>query len=121
MGALLPNRGRKNHPTEGSGGSPAPPVVQNAAPAAPAPAPEKEGKEVTAPLVGTFYVAPAPGEEPFAPVGKHLQKGDTLCLIEAMKMINQVPAPFDCEVLEVLGENGQLVSFGQTLFRLKEC
>ena len=101
--------------------TPASPAVQNAAPAAPAPAPKKEGKEVTAPLVGTFYAAPAPGEEPFAPVGKHLQKGDTLCLIEAMKMINQVPAPFDCEVLEVLGENGQLVSFGQTLFRLKEC
>ena len=90
--------------------TPASPAVQNAAPAAPAPAPKKEGKE-----------APAPGEDPFAPVGKHLQKGDTLCLIEAMKMINQVPAPFDCEVLEVLGENGQLVSFGQTLFRLKEC
>lgn len=101
--------------------TPASPAVQNAAPAAPAPAPKKEGKEVTAPLVGTFYVAPAPGEEPFAPVGKRLQKGDTLCLIEAMKMINQVPVPFDCEVLEVLGENGQLVSFGQTLFRLKEC
>ena len=97
------------------------PAAPNTASPAPSTAPAMDGKEVTAPLVGTFYASPAPGEEPFAPVGTHLKKGDTLCLIEAMKMINQVPAPFDCEVLEVLGENGQLVSFGQPLFRLKEC
>ena len=66
-----------------------------AAPAAPAPAAPKaeEGEVVKAPLVGTFYVAPAPGEPPFAAPGKQLKKGETMCLIEAMKMMSEVPAP----------------------------
>ena len=70
-----------------------------AAPAAPK---AEEGEVVKAPLVGTFYVAPAPGEAPFAAPGKQVKKGETLCLIEAMKMMSEVPAPADCVVEEVL-------------------
>ena len=82
-----------------------------AAPAAPAPAAPKaeEGEVVKAPLVGTFYVAPAPGEPPFAAPGKQLKKGETMCLIEAMKMMSEVPAPADCVVEEVLAADGEPV------------
>ena len=91
------------------------------APAAPAPAaPQaKEGDVVKAPLVGTFYAAPAPGEAPFAAPGKQLKKGETLCLIEAMKMMSQVPAPADCVVEEVLAGDGEAVGYGAPLFRIK--
>ena len=87
-------------------GAPAVPTVQNTVPAAPAPAPEKEGKEVTAPLVGTFYVAPAPGEEPFAPVGKHLKKGDTLVLAGSIPA--SMPEDSYSRILEMLKDRGVL-------------
>ena len=104
--------------------APAAPVVP-AAPAAPAAAaapaaPEaEEGDLVRAPLVGTFYVAPAPGEPPFAAPGTQVKKGETLCLIEAMKMMSQVPAPADCAVEEVLAADGEAVGYGAPLFRIK--
>ena len=92
-----------------------------AAPAAPAPAAPKaeEGEVVKAPLVGTFYVAPAPGEPPFAAPGKQLKKGETMCLIEAMKMMSEVPAPADCVVEEVLAADGEPVGYDAPLFRLR--
>ena len=100
------------------GGAPAPASIAPAAdPAAPAPA----GSAVTAPLVGTFYAAPAPEKPPFVQVGDKVQKGDTLCLIEAMKMMSEVPAPCDCVIEAVLKADGDLVSFGEPLLRYKPC
>ncbi len=72
-----------------------------------------------APLVGTFYVAPAPGEPPFAAPGKQVKKGETMCLIEAMKMMSEVPAPADCVVEEVLAADGEPVGFDAPLFRIR--
>lgn len=95
--------------------------VAAAAPAAPAPAPEADGKVVTAPLVGTFYAAPAPEKPPFVRAGDRVKKGDTLCLIEAMKMMSEIPAPCDCVIEAVLKESGELVSFGEPLLRYKPC
>ena len=99
-------------------------AVQAAAPvqapvAAPAPA-EPEGVEVKAPLVGTFYAAPAPGEAPFVSVGDTVKKGQTLCVLEAMKMMSEVPAPMDCVILEVLAKDGELMGFDTPLFRVRE-
>ena len=89
--------------------------------AAAAPAPEADGKVVTAPLVGTFYAAPAPEKPPFVRAGDRVKKGDTLCLIEAMKMMSEIPAPCDCVIEAVLKESGELVSFGEPLLRYKPC
>ena len=103
---------------------PAAPAVQVSAapvPAAPAAsAPQvREEDLVKAPLVGVFYAAPAPGEAPFAAPGTRVKKGETLCLIEAMKMMSEVPAPADCIVEEVLGRDGEAVGFGEPLFRIR--
>lgn len=104
------------------GGAPAS-AAPAAAPAAPAPspAPVSEGNAVTAPLVGTFYDAPAPEKPPFVQVGDRVKKGDTLCLIEAMKMMSEIPAPCDCVIEAVLKASGELVSFGEPLLRYKPC
>ena len=74
--------------------------------------------EVAAPMVGVFYVAPAPGAEPFVRVGAKVKKGDTLCILEAMKLMNEVTAERDGEVVEVCCEDGELVEYGRTLFRI---
>ena len=92
--------------------------------AAPAPVsvssvPEEEGEVVSAPLVGVFYAAPAPEEPPYATAGAQVKKGDTLCLIEAMKMMSEVPAPADCVVEEVLAQDGEAVGVGAPLFRIR--
>ncbi|NJE73641.1 acetyl-CoA carboxylase biotin carboxyl carrier protein [Pseudoflavonifractor sp. SW1122] len=80
----------------------------------------EEGTFVTAPLVGTFYAASAPGEEPYVKPGQKVQKGDVLCLVEAMKTMNEIKAPCDCVVEEVLAQDGDLVSYGQNLIRYRE-
>lgn len=96
------------------------PVVVSAPSAAPVPAAgQDQGETVNAPLVGTFYAAPAPGEEAFAAPGKQVKKGETLCLIEAMKMMSEIPAPADCVVEEVLARDGEAVGFGEPLFRIR--
>lgn len=82
--------------------------------------PEEEGTCVTAPLVGTFYAAPAPGDDPFVQPGQRVAKGETLCLVEAMKTMNEIKAPCDCVVEAVLAQDGELVSFGQNLIRYRE-
>lgn len=92
--------------------------------AAPAPVsvssvPEEEGEVVSAPLVGVFYAAPAPEESPYVTAGAQVKKGDTLCLIEAMKMMSEVPAPADCVVEEVLAQDGEAVGVGAPLFRIR--
>ena len=91
-----------------------------AAPAAPAAA-EPEGDAITAPMVGTFYAASAPEQPPFVKVGDRVRKGQPVCLLEAMKMMSEIPAPCDCEITAVLKENGALVSFGEPLFRYQPC
>jgi acetyl-CoA carboxylase biotin carboxyl carrier protein len=107
-----------------------PPVIQSvapiAAPVAATPASEAlprvdpDSVYVTSPFVGTFYRAPSPDAENFAEVGKVMKKGQPLCIIEAMKLMNEIEADFPCTVLEILVENGQSVEFGQKLFRVKK-
>lgn len=74
--------------------------------------------EVCAPMVGVFYAAPAPGAEPFVRVGSRVKKGDTLCILEAMKLMNEVVAERDGEVVEACVEDGELVEYGRVLFRI---
>ncbi len=88
---------------------------------APAPEPAAAGKAITAPMVGTFYAAPAPDQPPFVQAGGRVKKGQPLCLIEAMKMMSEIPAPCDCEITSVLKSSGDLVSFGDVLLRYKPC
>ena len=110
---------------------PVPAALPQAVPAAlpvetaPAPAPVADGtvdfnrlKEVKSPLVGIFYAAPSPGAEPFAGVGSRVKKGDVLCVVEAMKLMNEITADTDGEVIDVCVQNGQVVEFGQILFKL---
>ena len=91
------------------------------APPAAAPAPQAEGPVISAPLVGTYYAAPAPEQPPFVAAGDRVKKGQTVCLIEAMKMMSEVPAPCDCVIEEVLKANGELAAFGEPLFRYRPC
>ena len=98
------------------------PTVAPAAPEpatqTPAAAPEPKGTEVTAPMVGVFYAAPAPGDEPFVRVGSKVKACETLCIIEAMKVLNEVTAEADGEVLEICVADGDLVEFGSCLMRI---
>jgi acetyl-CoA carboxylase biotin carboxyl carrier protein len=82
-------------------------------PAAPTHSPDQA---VTAPMVGTFYASPAPGAKPFVEVGSEVKQGDVLCIIEAMKMMNQIECDKPGRVVSVLVKNGDPVEFGQTLF-----
>ena len=82
------------------------------------PAPVKEGTLVLAPTVGVFYSAPGPDARPFVEVGDQVKKGDTLCIIEAMKLMNEIPAEVDGTVAEICVGNGQVVEFNQPLFRI---
>lgn len=94
------------------------PAAPEPAAQAPAAAPEPQGVEVTAPMVGVFYAAPAPGDEPFVRVGSKVKAGETLCIIEAMKVLNEVTAEADGEVLEICVADGDLVEFGSCLMRI---
>lgn len=107
--------------------APAPAPAPAAAPAAPAPDAEPEGEApldmshttaVRAPMVGVFYAAPAPGAEPFVQVGSKVKKGDTLCVIEAMKVMNEVTAEVDGEVVDVCVKDGDLVEYGCCLMKI---
>jgi acetyl-CoA carboxylase biotin carboxyl carrier protein len=71
---------------------------------------------VKSPFVGTFYRSPSPSAEPFVEVGKKVGKGDVLCIVEAMKLMNEIESDFACEILEILVENGQPVEYDQPLF-----
>jgi len=84
--------------------------------AAPLAAAEPEGHIVKSPMVGTFYRASAPGSPPFVEVGSTIKEGDTLCIIEAMKLLNEIDSDIAGVVKQVLVENGQPVEFGQPLF-----
>ncbi|ATB49906.1 acetyl-CoA carboxylase biotin carboxyl carrier protein [Corallococcus macrosporus] len=103
--------------------APAAPRVAAPAPAAPAPAAEKPvekpGHQVTSPFVGTFYRTPAPDQPPFVDVGTVVKKGQVLCIIEAMKLMNEIESEVSGRVAEILVENGRPVEFGQALFRIE--
>ena len=115
----------ENTPVEAAAVAPtaAAPAAAPAAVQESAAQPEEEsysGTVVSAPLVGTFYAANAPEEPPIVSVGDTVTKGQTLCIIEAMKVMNELTADADGEVEAVLAENGQIVEYGQPLFRLKD-
>ena len=76
--------------------------------------------EITSPMVGTFYRAAAPGEEPFVDVGNNVKVGQTICILEAMKLMNEIESEFNAEIVEILVENGTPVEFGQVLMRVKQ-
>lgn len=100
--------------------APAPAAAPAAsAPAAEASSPEADivsGHQLTSPMVGTYYEAPSPGATPFTEVGKQVKEGDVLCIIEAMKMLNQIESDKTGTVKAILADNGQPVEFGQPLF-----
>ena len=101
----------------------APPAPAAPAPAAPEPAAAAEpavpeGHVIASPMVGTFYAAPSPGAKPFVQVGDRVAEGDTLCIVEAMKMLNQIEADRDGVVRAVLADNAAPVEYGQALFVL---
>lgn len=113
--------------------APAAPLPAAPLPAGPAPVPAAEapaslkeeteeatkpGKVVESPLVGTFYAAPAEDAEPFVTVGSAVKKGQTLAIVEAMKLMNEIESDYDGTVAEILVENGQPVEYGQPLFRI---
>lgn len=108
-----------------------PPVVAAGVPAAPMPAaapeasvqaePEEDEKLfITSPIVGTFYSAPAPDAPAFVKVGDQVKNGQTVCILEAMKLMNEIQSDFDCEIEAVLVSNEQKVEYGQPLFRVKK-
>ena len=75
--------------------------------------------EITSPMVGTFYRAAAPGEDPFVEIGSTVKIGQTICILEAMKLMNEIESEFNAEIVEILVENGTPVEFGQVLMRVK--
>ncbi len=97
---------------------PVPVMSPSAVEAPPVVAPAASGHPVTAPMVGTFYRAPAPDASPFVEVGQRVKEGDVLCIIEAMKMMNQITAEREGTVKAIEVENGDPVEFGQTLIVL---
>jgi len=74
---------------------------------------------INSPIVGTFYASPSPGSEAFVKVGSHVDKGQTLCIVEAMKLMNEIESEISGEVLRIFAENGQPVEYGQPLFGIR--
>ena len=114
-------------PAPAAPATPAPSAPAPAAPAAPAPAPApaddapmdmSHATAVRAPMVGVFYAAPSPGAEPFAHVGSKVKKGETLCVIEAMKVMNEVTAEADGEIVDICVKDGDLVEYGCCLMKI---
>ncbi len=77
--------------------------------------------DITSPMVGTFYRAAAPGEDPFVEVGNNITVGQTICILEAMKLMNEIESEFNAEIVEILVDNGTPVEFGQVLMRVKQA
>jgi acetyl-CoA carboxylase biotin carboxyl carrier protein len=91
------------------------PAAAPAAVAAAAPAASKY-EAITSPIVGTFYQSPSPESEPYVKVGSIVEKGQTFCIVEAMKLMNEIEAEFKCKVIEIVKENAKPVEFGEPLF-----
>jgi acetyl-CoA carboxylase biotin carboxyl carrier protein len=102
---------------------PAAPPIASAPPGEAPPAATEtpvDGYSVEAPMVGTFYSSPSPGAKPFVEIGSTVDRGDTLCIIEAMKMMNQIEAEVSGRVVSILAEDGSPVEYGQVLFIIEE-
>jgi acetyl-CoA carboxylase biotin carboxyl carrier protein len=101
--------------------APAAPPAPAGPSAAPPPAPAVRGDlvEITAPMVATFYRSPSPGDPPFVELGARINVGQTICILEAMKLMNELESEVSGEVVEILVENGTPVEFGQVLMRVK--
>ena len=121
-GDLKITMSKLDHPPVVAAGAPmmAPPM--QAAPAAADAAKEEEDEQlfITSPIVGTFYSAPAPDAPAFVKVGDQVKNGQTVCILEAMKLMNEIQSDFDCEIEAVLVSNEQKVEYGQPLFRVKK-
>ncbi len=94
-----------------------------AAPAAEAPAaaaPVASGEAITSPMVGTFYQSPSPDSPAFVKAGDTVRKGQTLAIIEAMKIMNELEAEFDCKIVEILVQDGQVIEYDTPLFRIEK-
>ena len=121
-GDLKITMSKLDHPPVVAAGAPmmAPPM--QAAPAAADAAKEEEDEQlfITSPIVGTFYSAPAPDAPAFVKVGDQVKNGQTVCILEAMKLMNEIQSEFDCEIEAVLVSNEQKVEYGQPLFRVKK-
>ena len=111
-----------DHPPVVAAGAPmmAPPLQAAAAAADAAKEEEDEQLFITSPIVGTFYSAPAPDAPAFVKVGDQVKNGQTVCILEAMKLMNEIQSEFDCEIEAVLVSNEQKVEYGQPLFRVKK-
>jgi acetyl-CoA carboxylase biotin carboxyl carrier protein len=105
-------------PSSSAAPPPAPAAAEVPAPAA-SPEPATGFKEIVSPIVGTFYAAASPESAPFVEVGQRVGAGDVLCIVEAMKVMNEIEAEFSGTVREICLENGQPVEFGQVLFRVE--
>ena len=98
----------------------APGAVSSAPPAVPVePAPEEDLHIVKSPIVGTFYEAPSPGAPPFVKVGDTVEVGQVLCIVEAMKLLNEIESDVAGEIVKKLGSNGQPIEYGQELFAIR--
>ncbi len=80
---------------------------------------QAKGHIVSSPFVGTFYRSPSPGSPPFVDIGQNVQKGQTICIVEAMKLMNEIESDFDGKIVEIYSSNGQPVEFGEKLFRIE--
>ncbi|HZV12047.1 MAG TPA: acetyl-CoA carboxylase biotin carboxyl carrier protein, partial [Candidatus Kapabacteria bacterium] len=101
--------------------APAPAAVQTQPQAAPSAAPApSEGHEVHSPIVGTFYRAASPDAPPFVEVGQHVEKGQTICIVEAMKLMNEIESDASGTIIKVLVENGKPVEYNQPLFVIRQ-
>lgn len=99
---------------------PAAPAAQPAGAAAPQAVPSASDTEiVNSPIVGTFYRSPAPDAPAFVDEGSEVKAGDSICIIEAMKIMNKLEADFACEIVKILAENGQMVEYGAPLFEVR--
>lgn len=80
---------------------------------------QEEGNIVKSPMVGTFYLKPSPTSEPYVEIGKEVKQGETLCIIEAMKLMNEIESEFSGKIIEILVKDGEIVEYGTPLFRIK--
>lgn len=80
---------------------------------------KEDGNIVKSPMVGTFYIKPSPTANPYVEIGKHVNKGDILCIIEAMKLMNEIESEYDGEIAEIYVKDGEAVEYGKPLFRIK--
>lgn len=100
---------------------PVQPVAAPVDPVQPDPSPAVDFNHITeikSPMVGVFYAAPAPGAQPYVSIGSKVKAGDVLCLIEAMKLMNEITAEKDGEIVDICAQDGQIVEFGQTVFKI---